>query len=458
MAGRPAPKAAVQPATSIGGFLLSFVKKASTVFLTRFMMFAVAMVNSVIVARTLGPEGKGLLSLSILAATVLCYSTNLGIGTGSGFFLGRKRLPLRVLAGNWLSLSVLIGVSVTAAAVLLSGRISQKVLPSVPAAYITIAVCSVPFMITRNNLQSLFKAGDDFRRFNLTDIVQPVVFLLTFLSLFFLLRERGVLAAVIAIPVSHAVSSIVAAVLLGQKTKLRFEWSGPVVKDAFRFGVRGYLAGLIEFLNLRLDMLLINLIMAPQFVGFYSIAVALAEKVWYVPTVLSIVLYPRVAHGEARKAGLETSKVCRQTILIIIICCAVILMAGRFIIELLYSEAFSPAIIPLFILLPGILTAGISRIISSDLMARGYPGIILWSGLSALATNIILNLVFIPDMGVEGAALATVISYSLNAMILVLAFIRISGLAAREILVPGKEDINVLLASVKKIASISTWR
>jgi len=437
---------------------LSFVKKASTVFLTRFLMFTVAMVNSVIVARTLGPEGKGLLSLSILAATVLCYSTNMGIGTGSGFFLGRKRVPLSVLAGNWLSLSLLIGLSVTGAAVLIGGWIFPKALPSVPVAYVTIAVCSVPFMITRNNLQSLFKAGDDFKSFNLTDIVQPVVFLAAFLSLFYLLRDRGVLAAVIAIPVSHGISSLTAAFLLGRKIRLRFQWSGPVVKDAFSFGVRGYLAGLVEFLNLRLDMLLVNLIMAPQFVGFYSIAVALAEKIWYVPTVLSIVLYPRVAHGEEDKASLETSKVCRQTILIIIICCALVLLAGRFLIELLYSEAFSPAIIPLFILLPGILTAGISRIITSDLMARGHPGVILWSGLSALVANIILNLVFIPNMGVEGAALATVISYTLNTLILVMVFIRISGLSAREVLVPGKEDIKVLLASVKKIASVSTWR
>jgi O-antigen/teichoic acid export membrane protein len=193
-------------------------------------------------------------------------------------------------------------------------------------------------------------------------------------------------------------------------------------------------------------------------VGYYSIAVVIAEKIWYIPTVFSLVLYPRVAHGGEEGANSDTARVCRQTILIILFCCAGVLVAGRYAIEVLYSRAFSPAAGPLLVLLPGIVTAGISRIIASDLMARGHPGVILSSGLAAFVTNVALNLIFIPRMGITGAALATDFSYLVNAVVLTAAFLRISGLAAGEVLIPRIEDLRIFLSGLKRITTGEAWR
>jgi O-antigen/teichoic acid export membrane protein len=194
-------------------------------------------------------------------------------------------------------------------------------------------------------------------------------------------------------------------------------------------------------------MLLVNLFLEPLHVGYYSISVMVAEKMWYVPDALALVLHPRVAHGTDEHANRGTARICRHTIIIISAGCIAVLLLGRFLVELLYSTRFLPAVTPLFVLLPGILTASIARIISSDLLARGYPRVNMWAGLVALVTNIALNLALIPRFGVVGASLATSISYSVHAAVLVAAFMRIGGVSMRMLLVPGVEDVRMLLRS-----------
>jgi O-antigen/teichoic acid export membrane protein len=408
-------------------------------------------VTSIVIARVIGPEGKGILSLSILAASVVFNSTNMGIGTGSGYFLGRRKVSLEMLAGTWLSLSLVIGAAVTAAALLLAPILAPRILPSVPVLYVSLAVASVPFLIFRYNFQSLFKAGDDFRRFNMIELVQPASSLVIFVVLINIFPERHVTAAVVAYLLANIAGGLTAIGFMLRVTRLRFHWSGGLVRSALGFGVQGYMANFLAFLNLRLDLLLVNLFLEPLHVGYYSIAVMAAEKMWYVPDALAVVLHPRVAHGSEEDANRDTARICRQTVLIVSAGCVVILLMGRFLVELLYSSRFLPAVAPLFLLLPGILTAGVGRVIGSDLLARGYPRINMWAGLVALVTNIGLNLAMIPRMGVRGAALATSISYSLHAAVLIIAFMRITDVPLRSLLAPGGEDLRLLVRGIRRL-------
>jgi Na+-driven multidrug efflux pump len=82
-------------------------------------------------------------------------------------------------------------------------------------------------------------------------------------------------------------------------------------------------------------------------------------------------------------------------------------------------------------------------------MARGYPRVILLAGLVALLVNIGLNILLIPRMGVSGAALASAVSYTLNALVVLTAFLRISGLRAAVVLVPRGSDFRLLRDSLR---------
>lgn len=430
---------------------MSFIRNVSITFAAKILLFIVGVITSIIVARTLGPEGKGLLSLAVLAAAVVFNTTNLGIGMGSGYFLGRKKVPLDELAGNWLSLSFLIGFTMLVVSALLAPSLAPRILPSVPVWFVIVTLVSVPFAIVRFNFQSLFKANNDFRRFNIIELAQPTSYLIIFAVMLFVFPHDRLETAVITHPISYAVAGLLAIGLIIGVTNVRFRWSGALVRSAARFGVQGYLANFLAFLNLRLDLLLVNLFLAPTFVGYYSISVMVAEKIWYIPDVLSVVLHPRVAHGREEDANRETALVSRQTVLIVLLGCIGVLLFGRFAVRLLYTDRFLPAVVPLFLLLPGIFSTSLARVISSDLLARGYPRVILWAGLVSLIANVALNIVLIPKLGINGAALATSASYTLNTLVILIPFIGITGVSLRSILLPGREDVKLMARSVRRL-------
>jgi O-antigen/teichoic acid export membrane protein len=430
---------------------VTFARNVSMTLATRIVLILVGLATSVVMARSLGPEGKGLYSLAILSAGMIFIVVNLGVGAASGFMLGRRKVSLEELAGNWLSLSVLIGAAALALSLALAPALAPRCIPSVPLWAIVIALFTPPFLILVYNFQMLFRANDDFRSFNLIEMMQPVSFLALLPSFAILSSELLLGASLVGYLASNIIAGLGAALLMRRCVKLSLRWNGAVVGETLRFGVQHNLGNLLDFLNFRIDMLLVNYFLDPAHVGYYSISVLVAEKLWYLPNVLSAVLHPRVAHaGDETDANRDTTWVSRMTILVIGAGCLAILLLGRPIVRLLYSDRFLPAVVPLFLLLPGIFMISLSKILQSDLTARGYPRANMWAGLAAVVSNVILNVILIPRIGINGAAIASTVSYSLYALVIVIYFMRVTGVKFAAIVAPKAEDVRYLVVNVKR--------
>lgn len=433
---------------------MAFVRNVSVTFATKLAIVGIGVATSAVMARSLGPEGKGLYSLAVLAGGMVYVALNLGIGAVSGFMLGRKRISFEELAGNWLSLSVVIGAGILALALALAPALVPRFLPSVPLWTVVTALCAVPFIMLNSNFQMLFRANDDFRSFNIVEILQPAAFLVLYVPAVFLARQRLLEASVGVYLVSTVVGGLGAVLLAARLTRLSFRWNRPLVGESLRFGVQQNLGSFLDFLNFRFDMLLVNYFLDPANVGFYSISVILPEKLWYIPNVLSAVLHPRIAHAETEdQANRDTALVSRLTALIIGAGCLGILLLGRLLVRLLYSDRFLPAVSPLFILLPGAFMMSLARILTSDLTARGFPRANMWAGLVGLVSNVAINLVLIPRMGIAGAALASSISYSLYTIVVMIYFGRITGVRAAAIVVPRAGDVRYLIRIILRETS-----
>ncbi|MBN2070200.1 MAG: polysaccharide biosynthesis C-terminal domain-containing protein [Candidatus Krumholzibacteriota bacterium] len=429
---------------------MSFFKNASYTFATKIALLVIGVVSSIITVRILGAEGKGLFSLSIISASVIFNFANLGIGTGAGYYLGKKKVDLEVLAGNWLSLSVIIGISVTIVSISAAPLIAGIVLPDVPVRFIIIGLLTIPFLVLIYNFQMLNKANSDFRSFNIIELLQRLFFLAAFPLLYIILTLDPIQLALAVYLVSFAVTASVLLARWSRTVKLRFRWDKRLAGSSTKFGIQGHMANFLGFLNLRLDMLLINYFIGPAAVGYYSISVMIAERLWYLPDALGIVLYPRIAHGGEKESNLVTAVICRQTVAILMGSITVVLLAAKYVISLLYTDLFLAALTPLFLLLPGVLSAGISRIVSNDLLARGHPAVNMTAGGVALVINIISNIILIPKMGISGAALSTSISYSIQLAVLLASFRRITGVGMKDLLIPRYEEMKGLALSAMR--------
>jgi len=430
---------------------LTFARNVSITVAARIVVITFSLVASVIMARTLGPAGKGLFSLSILVSGMVFVALNLGVGTASGYLLGRKKVSLEELAGNWLSLSVVIGLGALVLSLSLVRVVVPRFVPSVPLGNVVIALFAVPLAVLGLNFLLLFRANNDFLSFNVVDALHPVAFCVLFMGCAIFASSRLLQASIVAWLAAYVITGIGAILLMARFVRLTFRWNGPLVREALRFGVQQNFGNLLDVLNYRFDMLLVNYFLNPAYVGYYSISVVIVEKIWYIPNILSAVLHPRVAHaGEESEANRDTATVSRITVLIVGVGCVAILLLGRFLVRLLYSDRFLPAVTPLFLLLPGIFMISLSKILTSDLTARGYPRANMWAGLVAVVSNVISNVILIPRLALNGAALSSTISYSLYAVVIVTYFRRVTGVRLGTILVPTAHDVRYLVRTAAR--------
>ena len=122
------------------------------------------------------------------------------------------------------------------------------------------------------------------------------------------------------------------------------------------YGFRVYVAILISFLVIRLDLLLVNAYLGRTEAGLYSVAATLADGMFVLPMVVGLNLLPRVARGDPTNASAEVFR--SVAVLYGLFCLATVPIAGIAIRGFFGSE-FDGATSLYYWLLPGIYSLGL---------------------------------------------------------------------------------------------------
>ena len=225
------------------------------------------------------------------------------------------------------------------------------------------------------------------------------------------------------------------------------DWRADVAytKQALSYGIRAQPGTLLAFLGFRIDVLLVNGYLNATAAGFYSVALATAERAQTVGEAAATVLYPRIAAEPiaARRARL-TPIVARTVLWMTMVLAAVFFSVAHWLVVLLYSHRFEPSVKPTEILLLSMVASAVQRVFSADVSGRGRPILNSYVAAVSLSVNIVLNVVLIPRYGISGAAWASVASYSVAAALSCGVYTRLSGNSLASVVVPRREDLVLL--------------
>ena len=86
-----------------------------------------------------------------------------------------------------------------------------------------------------------------------------------------------------------------------------------------------------------------------------------------------------------------------------------------------------------------------------DLSGKGKPWVSLKAMTPALLINIILNVVFIPEYGAVGAALASSVSYSLAAILFIFFYSKETNIPVLDIIRYKASDFQPIVQLLKKL-------
>jgi len=371
------------------------------------------LMTTAIIARWLGPTGKGQFELVMLIPQILSLLLSFGISTANVYFSGIQRVPVAALSANSVAFS-LVGSALGGIVLLLmiTSPLISRIVPGVPVRLVCLAMLSLPLALLGANLSSILLGLRRFITLSGLRVFQAAVLVpLLLVSVKWL--NLGISGAIVAsIMASAFFVSAVALKLRREGGLLLPSWNYPIGKATLSYGLRGYVGNLLQFFNYRLDSFLVNLFIGAAGVGIYSVAIVLAELLWQLPNAVSVVIFPKAANSDPKEMNRFTPRVFWVVLGLSSLGAVGLGLTGKAAIRLIFSERFLDAYSPMLVLLPGVVLLGAGKVLSNDMAGRGYPHYnSIVAGLTLVAT-LVLDLVLIPKLGVLGAALASTVAYS----------------------------------------------
>jgi len=106
-----------------------------------------------------------------------------------------------------------------------------------------------------------------------------------------------------------------------------------------------------------------------------------------------------------------------------------------FLLAPVFGAEYQASFEPFLWLLPGVIAGAGARVLSNAIAASGHPEWNFYVSLIVVGTNILGNFILIPVFGLLGAAVATSIAYTLNAIIkLILVRLTVPSRGSSELL------------------------
>jgi O-antigen/teichoic acid export membrane protein len=418
-------------------------------FVRQIWVIVIGLGISILLARGLGKEQRGIYTLAVLLPELLVTFLNLGVASGTVFFISRKKTtPNQAIEYNtnlafWISLgSIMIGCVL----ILLT---SNTLFPNVPVSLLFLSLLLIPFLLLINYLNSIFQGIQDFRTFNIIGMITQLMMLILVI-IFVWLIPLSTLGAMISYLISDILGALLLLIILIKRFGGQSKWIPNLNKQYIRqimdYSIKSHIYNSITFLNYRVDNFILNRFAGPSPVGLYSISVGLSERLWIPSTAIGAVIFPRIAaleEGDSRREEITplTTRFVLWLSIIIALFAAPLLV---WLIPLLYSTEYLGSIQPLLLLIPGTIVFNVSRILSNDIAGRGKPGLNVLISTIALVINIIANIILIPHFNSSGAALASTISYSAFAVLILISYCRLSSVPWERILFPQKTDFTYL--------------
>jgi O-antigen/teichoic acid export membrane protein len=442
--------------TARAGGTEAFATRIAGVFGTRVVAFLFAVTASFLMARLLGPDGRGVYGTVTTFAGMLFTFAQLGLPSAVTFFAGGGRSVVSLRRASLLLTAgistVFIGVSL-----LLLPLFDRTIAQTATSTELVLGLAALPILLANAMGGGILYGRHATRNYNLIQLGQAISTLVAVIVLVGIL-QLGVLGALVGFLLVNGLAAL-AVLLEVRRLERKAQRDGSAAserpiryRELLGYSGRLYPASVTSYFNYRADVLLLNAFgVAASSIGLYAVAVQFAELLFYVPDSIATIFYPTVAGSTREEADPLARSVTRFTVLLAL-GGAVLLLPAAAVAILVILPQYRGSIGPLIVLLPAVVSLSVSKVLAGYLSGLGRPGAATTAASTAMVVNIGLNIVLIPVAGIMGAALASLVSYTLHATIMVAFASRLSGVGPAAFLVPRRSEVTRLRQATRLVA------
>ncbi len=371
----------------------------------------------IVLGRELGAEALGVYTLAFTIYLLGMQFAAFGIGAALTKYIAEyfeDKVTIRKYVSSGMTSSIITGTLMGFVLFFLAPYIAISFfhIPELESMIQLTAVC-YPFIAIQKAVLGTLNGFRRMRLFAFLSIVQNVAVVVVSIILV-LLFGMGVMGAVIGFVGPTILIGLLCPFLIHDYIQFdKSFWNIPALRATTIFGFFVVLANSIGFLNTQIDSILIGYYMNPTDVGIYAVAVLFAQTLTLIPGAVQRVTTPVMAtlYGKGDLEGVRKIfySTLKKSFFISVGSAVIIGILGPSLIVFLFTEQFLASYIPLLILLLGYVIHASFSAVGSTLSSIGKVQIIFRISAICGVFNIILNILLIPEFGMNGAAFATAV-------------------------------------------------
>jgi enterobacterial common antigen flippase len=388
-------------------------------------VLALNFATGVLTARLLGPSGRGALTALIVWPQLLAFSASIGLPQAIIYCIRREPRASSGLLGRAITLSALAGIVVMIIGMCSASTLLGNHEPSTML-FVRWSMIICPMItVSAVTLASLQAAGK-FGLSNINSILAPIS---TLTLLFIFVLKTGALSPFAAAFCYLLPTVVVFGFCLYFSIRtFGFEFGGDHNRPLVSYGVRVWGIDLLSTLARQVDKAVLVPLLSPAALGAYVVAQSLTQSLSIAPVSIGTVFFPKVAGRQLSEVVEISGLAIRGTTALVGLGAVALSLCAPQLLATLYGEGFRSATTPLRILACEAVLGAFAGLASQVFMAVGKPGTV--AVLQAVGVAIFIPAAYklIPTMGVNGAAIAWLLSSFVRAIMMVFCFPLILGI------------------------------
>lgn len=382
-------------------------------------MLGSGVLHTIILAHVVGVEGRGEIVVITILPAFFVYLGALGLYDASFYYAAQSDKDPRIVFTTSVFPLLLQGASVVVLLWFLvpllfaNQRHEVVVLTQV---FLTI----IPVRMVTQLASSILRAKSHLLAVNILSILTTpgLVFGL------FVLLASGALTVDTYVALLFALGIMTLLIAIGFLLHYRFLGRAKLDLDLlvkiYNYGTKVFVGSLSLTLSLRLDQLVLASVVPADQLGMYAITSSVASLTGFFAIAVGMVSAPPIARiKDLPERFSETARVFRYYLIASVMMKSAFLVIAPILFPLIYGESLRPAIPILLMLIIASFPYDAQIVLRTFVQSMGYPWITSQSEILGVIVTLVLLLLLLNPLGILGAAIASLVAYSLTFVYLV---------------------------------------
>lgn len=391
--------------------------------LWRGLYYVTAFIINIVIARHFQASVSGTVYYISSMYALVVLLTSLSLESGIIYFAAKKEIPAARLFNFSIIWSLIIGM----VTFLIAWFIFKEGYQGIPT---TLLVLSAVLYISGNLLitycSGFFYARNNFRLPNII-IITSTILLIVLIPY----SGRSVIPAINDENYFYVYFSsfFVQGICMAIAAKIKYVKKGVLqfltvaeFKLLFRYCALAFIGNIIFFLLYRVDYFFVEKYCTAEELGNYIQVSKLVHLFFILPTILASAVFPLTAGGQNESINNLLTLLSRSIFFLYVFACLILALTGNWLFPAVFGESFTGMYQPFLWLIPGILSLSGIFTLTAYFAGKNKVKVNITGSVYALAVILVGDLIFIPNYGINAAAMISSLGYIVYQLYIISVF------------------------------------